>query len=96
MLNALRCPNNKRGWKLHIRQHDKKSGQMLIKVMYNGHTGLPLPAQIFVCPTYYQRLKHMVCLSALIGGYIEEVMASQIWMSDSNVTRSVSNTLSER
>ena len=37
-----------------------RSGQLLIKVMYNGHTGLPLPAQIFVCPTYYQRLKHMV------------------------------------
>merc|ERR1719316_2021918 len=28
--------------------------------MYNGHTGKKLPAKIFVCPTYYQRLKHMV------------------------------------
>jgi DNA-directed RNA polymerase II subunit RPB2 len=30
------------------------------EVMYNGHTGEKLPAQIFLGPTYYQRLKHMV------------------------------------
>jgi len=30
------------------------------EVMYNGHSGKRLPAQIFVTPTYYQRLKHMV------------------------------------
>ena len=28
--------------------------------MYNGHTGRQLQAQIFLGPTYYQRLKHMV------------------------------------
>ncbi|KAH0854634.1 hypothetical protein HID58_057728 [Brassica napus] len=28
--------------------------------MYNGHTGRSLPAMIFIGPTYYQRLKHMV------------------------------------
>jgi DNA-directed RNA polymerase II subunit RPB2 len=28
--------------------------------MYNGHTGRNLGAQIFLGPTYYQRLKHMV------------------------------------
>ena len=28
--------------------------------MYNGATGLPLPALIFIGPCYYQRLKHMV------------------------------------
>ncbi len=28
--------------------------------MYNGHTGNMLEAQIFIGPTYYQRLKHMV------------------------------------
>jgi DNA-directed RNA polymerase II subunit RPB2 len=28
--------------------------------MYNGHTGRQLSAQVFLNPTYYQRLKHMV------------------------------------
>ena len=30
------------------------------EVMFSGHTGKRLPAQIFLGPTYYQRLKHMV------------------------------------
>lgn len=30
------------------------------ETMYNGHTGRQLQAQIFLNPTYYQRLKHMV------------------------------------
>ncbi|ORZ39196.1 hypothetical protein BCR44DRAFT_53944 [Catenaria anguillulae PL171] len=30
------------------------------EVMYNGHTGRKLDAQVFFGPTYYQRLKHMV------------------------------------
>lgn len=30
------------------------------EVMYNGHTGKKLMAQVFLGPTYYQRLRHMV------------------------------------
>ncbi|KAI9149844.1 DNA-dependent RNA polymerase II [Blastocladiella emersonii ATCC 22665] len=30
------------------------------EIMYNGHTGKKLQAQVFFGPTYYQRLKHMV------------------------------------
>lgn len=30
------------------------------ELMHNGHTGRPLEAQVFLGPTYYQRLKHMV------------------------------------
>ncbi len=35
----------------------QKSGN---EVMYNGHTGVKMESQIFLGPTYYQRLKHMV------------------------------------
>ena len=38
-----RCGYQSRGW----------------EVMYSGHTGRQLNAQIFLNPTYYQRLKHM-------------------------------------
>ena len=31
-----------------------------LQVMYNGFTGRKINAQIFLGPTYYQRLKHMV------------------------------------
>ncbi|PSN71665.1 DNA-dependent RNA polymerase II RPB140 [Corynespora cassiicola Philippines] len=30
------------------------------EIMYNGHTGKKLRAQVFLGPTYYQRLRHMV------------------------------------
>ena len=30
------------------------------EVLYNGHTGRKLNTQVFIGPTYYQRLKHMV------------------------------------
>ena len=30
------------------------------EIMYSGHTGRKINAQVFLGPTYYQRLKHMV------------------------------------
>lgn len=30
------------------------------QVLYNGFTGRKITSQIFIGPTYYQRLKHMV------------------------------------
>jgi len=30
------------------------------EVLYNGFTGQKLTSQVFIGPTYYQRLKHMV------------------------------------
>jgi DNA-directed RNA polymerase II subunit RPB2 len=31
-----------------------------LEIMYHGHTGRKLQAQVYLGPTYYQRLKHMV------------------------------------
>jgi len=39
------------------KDHYQKTGN---EVLYNGHTGRKLESQIFIGPTYYQRLKHMV------------------------------------
>lgn len=41
---VCRCGYQSRGW----------------ETMFNGHTGRKLEAQVFLGPTYYQRLKHMV------------------------------------
>jgi DNA-directed RNA polymerase II subunit RPB2 len=41
-----------------LREHGYQSRGF--EIMYNGHTGKKLQAQIFLGPTYYQRLKHMV------------------------------------
>merc|ERR1712159_935677 len=41
---------------LHNNGHQRHGWE----VMYNGYTGLPLTNMIFIGPTYYQRLKHMV------------------------------------
>lgn len=41
-----------------LRQHGYQSRGF--EVMYNGHTGKKLMAQVFFGPTYYQRLRHMV------------------------------------
>ncbi|KAL9066889.1 MAG: hypothetical protein Q9157_006992 [Trypethelium eluteriae] len=42
----------------YLRDHGFQSRGF--EVMYNGHTGRKLRAQIFFGPTYYQRLRHMV------------------------------------
>ena len=31
------------------------------EAVYQGHTGRPLCARVFIGPTFYQRLKHLVC-----------------------------------
>ncbi|KAG9888696.1 putative DNA-directed RNA polymerase II subunit RPB2, partial [Aureobasidium melanogenum] len=41
-----------------LRQHGFQ--QRGFEVMYNGHTGKKQSAQVFLGPTYYQRLRHMV------------------------------------
>ena len=41
-----------------LRKHGYQSRGF--EIMYNGHTGRKLVAQIFLGPTYYQRLRHMV------------------------------------
>ena len=40
--------------------HEKGFQRTGNEVMFNGHTGAKLQEQIFLCPTFYQRLKHMV------------------------------------
>lgn len=41
-----------------LREHGYQSRGF--EVMYNGHTGKKMVAQVFLGPTYYQRLRHMV------------------------------------
>lgn len=41
-----------------LREHGYQSRGF--EVMYNGHTGRKMVAQVFLGPTYYQRLRHMV------------------------------------
>ena len=41
---------------LHSMGYEKRGTE----VLYNGHTGIMLDARIFIGPTFYQRLKHMV------------------------------------
>eukprot|EP01029_Cantina_marsupialis_P012875 TRINITY_DN284_c0_g2_i1.p1 TRINITY_DN284_c0_g2~~TRINITY_DN284_c0_g2_i1.p1 ORF type:complete len:1190 (-),score=385.43 TRINITY_DN284_c0_g2_i1:234-3803(-) len=45
------------------------------ETMFNGHTGRPMEGQIFIGPTYYQRLKHLVAdkIHARATGQVERL-----------------------
>jgi intein/homing endonuclease len=67
---------------------DKKLGDLLEKlgfqrhcdeVMYNGRTGEQLKVPIFIGPTYYQRLKHMVCDKMHCLTLDHEVLTNDGW-----------------
>ena len=56
------------------------------EVMYNPRTGEQVPCAVFLCPTYYQRLKHMVedkvhCLTA-----DHDVLTTRGWVPIAEVT----------
>jgi len=42
------------------------------EALYQGHTGRPLNARVFIGPTFYQRLKHLVrrLLSSFLYSYL--------------------------
>lgn len=56
------------------------------EIMYNGRTGEQIKTEIFIGPTYYQRLKHMVCdkLHCLLKGH--DVLTSECWKDISEIT----------
>jgi DNA-directed RNA polymerase II subunit RPB2 len=45
------------------------------EIMYNGHTGMMMATKVFIGPTYYMRLKHMVedKINARAGGAISAI-----------------------
>eukprot|EP00798_Chlamydomonas_sp_ICE-L_P012915 gene12915-5959_t len=50
------------------------------KIMYNPRTGERISTPIFVCPTYYQRLKHMVADKIHCLTSDHEVLTSEGWV----------------
>lgn len=56
------------------------------EIMYNGRTGEQIQTEIFIGPTYYQRLKHMVSdkVHCLREGH--EVLTTKCWKDISEVT----------
>lgn len=49
------------------------------EILYNGRTGEQIHTEIFIGPTYYQRLKHMTCdkMHCVLGDH--EVLTSEGW-----------------
>jgi DNA-directed RNA polymerase II subunit RPB2 len=64
--------------------HFQKYGK---EQMYNGFTGEPIEASIFIGPVYYQRLQHMVAdkCHCLTGDH--DVLTSKGWKSISRIKR---------
>jgi hypothetical protein len=56
------------------------------EIMYNGRTGEQIKTEIFIGPTYYQRLKHMVTdkIHCLTKGH--EVLTTNSWKDISEIT----------
>ena len=50
------------------------------EAMYNGHTGRKLDTLIFLGPTYYQRLKHMVGIGCWVLSIIYIYIYIQIYI----------------
>ena len=57
------------------------------ETMYNGMTGEKLDAQIFIGPTYYQRLKHLVSEKCHCLTPDHEVLTSRGWVFIKNVKK---------
>jgi len=56
------------------------------EIMYNGRTGEQIKTEIFIGPTYYQRLKHMVCDKVHCTREGHEVLTSECWKDISKIT----------
>ena len=56
------------------------------EILYDGRTGMQMKTEIFIGPTYYQRLKHMVCdkIHCMTSGH--EVMTRKGWKVIEDVT----------
>ena len=56
------------------------------EIMYNGRTGEQIKTEIFIGPTYYQRLKHMVLDKVHCIDRGHEVLTSKCWKDISEIT----------
>jgi hypothetical protein len=58
------------------------------EIMYNSRTGEQITTEIFIGPTYYQRLKHMTCDKVHCLTEDHDVLTSNGWKKISHVTMS--------